>query len=126
MEPVRLYPIYQMCGRFRTGEGVKPALESVRAAQKDVAVARAQRRGGLPEDDVDLIVLHLASDLHLREVAPHGEAAGAHIAGVRRGGKLINWERLERVALHAVSVDIHPGHCPRRAETRHAPYRGLW
>jgi hypothetical protein len=76
------------------------------AAQKDVAVARAQRRGGLPEDDVDLMVLYLASDLQLREVAPHGEPAGPHIAGVRRGGKLINWERFDRVALHVVSVDI--------------------
>jgi hypothetical protein len=38
-----------MSGRCRTGEGVKPALESVRAAQKDVAVARAQRSGSLPE-----------------------------------------------------------------------------
>lgn len=59
-----------MSGRCRTGEGVKPALESVRAAQKDVAVARAQRRGGLPEDDVDLVVLYLASDPQLSEVAP--------------------------------------------------------
>ena len=100
-----------MSGRCRAGEGVKPALESVRAAQKDVAVARAQRRGGLPEDDVDLMVLYLASDLQLREVAPHGEPAGPHIAGVRRGGKLINWERFDRVALHVVSVDIEPGQC---------------
>src|SRR5260370_23400424 len=58
-----------MSGRCRTGEGVKPALESVRAAQKDVAVARAQRRGGLPEDDVDLIVVYLASDLQLCETS---------------------------------------------------------
>ena len=115
-----------MSGRCRTGEGVKPALESVRAAQKDVAVARAQRRGGLPEDDVDLVVLYLASDLQLREVAPHGEPAGPHIAGIDSGGKLINWERFDRVALHLVSVDIEPGHCPRRAKTRHAPNRGLW
>src|SRR5258708_33782879 len=112
--------------RCRTGEGVKPALQSVRAAQKDVAVAWAERRGGLLEDDVDLGVLYLASDLQLREVAPHGEPAGPHIAGVRRGGKLINWERFERDALHLVSVDIDPGHSPRRAETRHAPHRGLW
>src|SRR5216684_1426055 len=122
----RLPPNDHMSGRCRTGEGVKPALERVRAAQKDVAVARAQRRGGLPEDDVDLIVLHLASDLQLREVAPHGEPAGPHIAGVRRGGKLINWERFDRGALHVVSVDIEPGQCARCAETRHAPYRGLW
>ena len=59
----RLPPNDHMSGRCRTGEGVKPALESVRAAQKDVAVARAQRRGGLPEDDVELVVLYLASDL---------------------------------------------------------------
>jgi aryl-alcohol dehydrogenase-like predicted oxidoreductase len=102
---------------------VKPALESVRAAQKDVAVARAQRRGGLPEDNVDLVVLYLASDLQLREVAPHGEPAGPHTAGVRRGGKLSHWEGFDRVSLHLVSVDIEPGHCPRRAETRHAPHR---
>jgi hypothetical protein len=78
-------------------------LESVRAAQKDVAIARAQRRGGLPEDDVDLIVPYLASDLQVREVAPHGEPAGPHIAGVRRGGKLIDWERFERVALQSTT-----------------------
>jgi hypothetical protein len=115
-----------MSGRCRTGEGVKPALERVRAAQKDVAVARAQRYGGLPEEDVNFVVLYLASDPQLREVAPHGEPAGPHIAGVRRGGKLINWERFDREALHVVSVDIDPGHCPRRAETRHAPHHGLW
>src|SRR5208283_333066 len=110
----------------RLGASGKPALESVRAAQKDVAVARAQRRGGLPEDDVDLIVPYLVSDLQLREVAPHGEPAGPHIAGVRRGGKLINWERFDRVALHVVSVDIDPAQRARRAEARHAPYHGLW
>src|SRR6266481_6106441 len=71
-----------MSGRCRTGEGVKPALKRVRAAQKDVAIARAQRRGGLPEDDVDLAVLDLPSHLQLREVAPHGEPSGPHIAGV--------------------------------------------
>jgi RecA-family ATPase len=32
----------------------------------------------------------------------------------------------DRDALQVVSVDIDPGHCPRRAETRHAPHRGLW
>jgi len=69
-----------MSGRSRTREGVKPALESVRAAQKDVAVARAQRHGGLLEDEVDLVVLYLASDLQLIEVARHGEPAGPHIA----------------------------------------------
>src|SRR5258708_11439449 len=104
----RLPPNDHMSGRCRTGEGVKPALESVRAAQKDVAVARAQRRGGLPEDDLDLVVLYLASDLQLREVAPHVEAAGTHLAGVRLGGKMINWESFDRVALHVVSVDIGP------------------
>jgi hypothetical protein len=103
--------------------GVKPALESVRAAQKDVAVARAQRSGSLPEDNVDLVFLYLASDLQLCEVAPHGEPAGPHIAGVRRGGKLINWERFERDALHLVSVDIDPGHEPaaRRNEAPALP-----
>jgi hypothetical protein len=35
----RLSPNDHMSGRCRTGEGVKPALESVRAAQKDVPVA---------------------------------------------------------------------------------------
>src|SRR5260370_31258533 len=110
-----------MCGGCWSGEGGKTALESGRAGKKDGAVARAQRSGSLPEDNVDLVFLYLASDLQLCEVAPHGEPAGPHIAGVRRGGKLINWERFERDALHVVSVDIEPGHSPRRAETRHAP-----
>src|SRR5713226_4984634 len=104
----RLPPDDHMSGRCRTGEGVKPALESVRAAQKDVAVARAQRRGGLPEDDIDLMVLYLASDLQLREVAPHGEPAGPHIA--RRFYRIsllesVNWAW--GLSLIALTIAIH-------------------
>src|SRR5260370_20553316 len=62
MDLDRLPPTDHMSGRCRTGEGVKPALERVRAAQKDVAVARAQRRGGLPGDHVGLVGIYLASD----------------------------------------------------------------
>src|SRR5260370_33311870 len=68
----RLPPNDHMSGRCGTGEGVKPALESVRAAQQDVAVARAQRRGGLPKAEVGPLVLYLASGLQPREVGPDG------------------------------------------------------
>jgi hypothetical protein len=42
----RYPPNDHMSGRCRTGEGVKPALESVRAAQKDVTVARGSSQSG--------------------------------------------------------------------------------